>query len=663
MVKRSLQASPLGIEDAKQAFAQKGWTQEELAWEVNLKTRQSVWRFFSGRPVERQVFIEICSALNLDWRKIAIDPPAEFSEAGVSGNAPKNGNTLIKDINVLVQQVRSQRQCKIQDQCGTLQLLNIARPVAIDNLYVDITALEEISSQQWLELSDLQGFTPQEFDRFALEERSQKIAGITAVKIYSKMRVLGLPGAGKTTFLQHLAIQCNRGYFAADRVPIFINLRDFADEVRETGESSLLSYIYTEFLTSGITEPSALETLLREGRVLLLLDGFDEVLAQDSKTVAKEIRRLSEHYQKNLFVVTCRTAAKATSFRRFTDVELAPLSQAQIIAFAQKWFTTIPPIDRRNGATQTQRFLEQLNLPENLPLRRLVVTPLFLHLACWIFHRQDKFPTHRAEFYKQCLDLLLGKWDEQKGIERDEIYRGFLLPQKLKLLSHIANDTFEQGSYFFKPQGIEPHLLNCVQGLTNAATNFEQLQWESEAILRAIELQHGILIERVQGIFSFSDLTFQEYFTARRIVTTYNLQLSEQFSEHPSEHPSEQALEHLVNYLTDPRWREIFLLTVTMLTQADALVQLMKQRIDAIVAQDQHLQELLVWANQRTLTPPHSFRAFYADLQQQQLSLGQQQTLQSYCEANQLLLDCLNSNCEITPGTRQQLEARLLLLQ
>ena len=43
MVKRSLRASQAGIEQAKRAFAFKGWTQENLAAEVGLKTRQSVW--------------------------------------------------------------------------------------------------------------------------------------------------------------------------------------------------------------------------------------------------------------------------------------------------------------------------------------------------------------------------------------------------------------------------------------------------------------------------------------------------------------------------------------------------------------------------------------------------------------------------------------------
>lgn len=450
MAKRSLYASKEGIKLARQAFHRKGWTQENLAEEVNVKTRQPVWRFFSGRPVERVTFVEICSVLDLDWREIAADPPLEISEPI---------EQILKDLNLLVKQVRSLRQDKIQSQCGTLQLLDINYPVGIEHIYINVNILQEIASQQMSSLTALQGQHPSQFDRFGLGKISEKqIAGMEAALIHSKLRVLGKPGSGKTTFLQHLAIQCNQGHFAANRVPIFITLRDFADESREINNYSLFNYIRSEFYTSGLSSPEVLETLLREGRVLLLMDGLDEVFNQDSKAVLKEIRRFSENYQKNLFITTCRTAAKASNIRGFTDVEIASFTQEQITAFALKWFTTFTKTNAMDGRGKAAEFIQKLNLPENLPFRKLAVTPLFLHLTCWVFDRQNKFPSKITEFYKQCLDLLLVKWDEVRGIQRDEIYRGFILPQKLRLLSQIAAVTFEQGTYFFEKRIIESTL-------------------------------------------------------------------------------------------------------------------------------------------------------------------------------------------------------------
>lgn len=145
MAKRSLQASSAGIKQAKKAFNHKGWTQENLAEEVNLKTRQPVWRFFTGRPIERYNFIEICEILGLDWREIALNPPEDFPEPGKQ--------TAIR-IDTLVKKVRSQRQAKIKTQCGTLQLLDTNRPIDLEHIYIDVDILQEIASQQWTDISN-----------------------------------------------------------------------------------------------------------------------------------------------------------------------------------------------------------------------------------------------------------------------------------------------------------------------------------------------------------------------------------------------------------------------------------------------------------------------------------------------------------------------------
>jgi predicted NACHT family NTPase len=480
----------------------------------------------------------------------------------------------------------------------------------------------------------------------------------------------------------------------------------------------------------------------------------------------REVRRFAGKYHKNLFVTTCRTASQKLQLKGFTDVEIAPFTSAQIIAFAQKWFAVFIKTNVQNGQDQSAQFILKLDLPENWQFRQLAVTPLFLHLACWVFHTQEKFPSKRADFYKQGLDLLLGKWDEARGVERDDVYRGFLLPQKLKLLSQIAAATFEEGQYFFEQRVIEQYIGDSLREMPDAPGDLEQLQLDSEAVLRAIEAQHGLLTERAQGIFSFSYLVFQEYFTARKIVASYNLQ------------SLEQGLEKLVGHITDPHWREIFLLTAAMLRSADGLVQLMKQQIDNLVAQDAYLQKFLAWASQKsrtiTATPKiATTRAFYLALAQTphmafhfalasaldqgvlldaalddlllncaidrgqdfaharacssvldnildivqdvgfhkslqqlsnelpspdqngerfqdwwqthhatwferlnkaiinyrninhpwQFSPEQEQVLQRYYDANQLLLDCLNSNCAVTAETRQEIEAALLLPQ
>ena len=487
MSKRSFQASLVGVQRAKQAFALKGWTQENLAGEVHLKTRQPIWRLFTGQPVDRQVFMDICSVLDLDWREIATDPSAEFP------GAKEAAESSSQDLDALVEQVRSQHRDAIQHRCGILQLLDIHHPVPISDIYVDVNILTALASQQWVDITDLNTLKPTEFHRVGLGAIEQpQMPGIQAVETHSKLRVLGQPGIGKTTFLQHLAVQCNLGQFAAQQVPIFITLREFAEAAKRQEDFSLLNYINHILLTAGILDPSILETLLRAGRVLLLMDGMDEVLNQDMSAVIREIRTFSDQYHRNQFVVSCRTAAQKLSLRGFTDVEIAPFTHPQITTFADKWFLALSTTTA--ASDQATQFIEKLDLPENWQFRQLVVTPLFLHLACWVFQGQGEFPSKRTAFYKQGLDLLLGKWDEAKGIERDAVYRGFLLPEKMRLLSQLAAATFDHSQYFFKQRTIEQYIEDYLQNLSEALLEPEELRLESEAILKAIEAQHGLLI-------------------------------------------------------------------------------------------------------------------------------------------------------------------------
>lgn len=595
MVKRSLQASPPGIQRARKAFTRKGWTQESLASKVGLKTRQPIWRFFAGKPIERHIFVEICALLELNLPEI-IDPTNATELEAPQGND--------SELDALVQQVRSQHRDKIQDQCGTLQLLDIARPVSLDAVYIYVNVLEDLTSQRHLEISDLPDSNPGNFNRFGLDQRQEVVLGLEAVERYAKLMVLGKPGSGKTTLLQHIAIQCDRGGFQAERVPIYLRLKDLAEDARNEDGFNLLTYITQELYGCGLDQLTA---LLNRGRALILLDGLDEVPAEDNDQVLRQIRRFTEKYFRNRFVITCRIAAQKYRFEGFTEVEVADFNQAQIESFAKTWFVTVAKNPRQQGLTKATRFIEKLKLPENQQIRELVGIPLLLNLTCLVFQAKGDFPANRSELYQQGLDILLVKWDGARDIKRDSLYQDLSLPGKINLLSRIAAITFEQGNYFFKQNKVEQHIADYLRTLPGAQTDPEALQLNSEAVLKSIEAQHGLLVERARRIYSLSHLTFQEYLTARNIVTS------------PDPQALEKALNNLASHLTEKRWREVFLLTVGMVSDPDPLLQLMKQRIDQLMGQDHELQGFLAWVNQKSLEvsspyKPAAVRAFYLDL-------------------------------------------------
>ena len=605
---RSIRVAPACIPQVKLALRSHGFpSQKALAEELGI-SRGTTDKFFTGKPVDFRYFVEISQKLGLDWQAIAYieqNPPIETKLDSIPPQTPPPESL---DIDTLVEQVRQHCHDKILLLYGKMQLLDISQPIDLDRLYVDVNILEQITSQRWLEITDLvRGFNPSNdnFDRFGLGKvRQERVPGLEAVKRYDRLMVLGKPGSGKTTFLQHVAIECVQGRFQANRVPIFIRLKDFAKYARERENFRLLDYISREFRCCGISEQQVTEAILTQGRGLILLDGLDEVTDEDENKVVEELQQFSEDYYKNQLIITCRIAASKYRFPGFTDVEVADFNKAQIESFAQKWFVAVARNNVEAGLATARQFIQKLNRSENQQIRELAITPILLHLTCLVFQSKTDFPSNRAKLYAQGIEILLKRWDETRGIQRDEVYRSLTLPRQKLLLAQIAAITFERGDYFFEQDKIQQLIADYLGTLPNGKTAPDELQMDSEAVLKAIEAQHGLLVERARGIYSFSHLTFQEYFTTletvRKIVSIFD----------------PQALKHLVSYINEKQWREVFLLTAEMLPSADSLLLLMKQQIDRLLANDKKLQQFLMWLREKSLSvnatyKPAAVRAFY----------------------------------------------------
>ncbi|MEO1353340.1 MAG: NACHT domain-containing NTPase [Cyanobacteria bacterium J06635_15] len=583
MAARSLTATPNGIDQINRALTDKGWSREDLAKHCDC-SRQPAVKFCAGKSVSKKLFVSFCKTLDLEWEVIA---GLKAVETSIETTEPET------DIDALVQTIRQKVYADIHHRCGTMRVLDMEQPIGIGDIYTRFNILEKLSGRRRLEISELlQDCDIENFDRFTLGQvRHERVPGLDAVERCDKLMILGKPGAGKTTFMKRLATLCNHSKFQAHRVPVFVTLKEFAEA---KGQPDLQAYIAKQWKTYGIQDAESLAAILEQGRALILLDGLDEVQEADHDRILQDIKDFTQEFRDCQFVITCRIAAREYIFQQFTEVEIADFNQEQIKDFATKWFSA--KRDQEKG----ENFIKRLE--DNEPIQELATNPLLLTLLCLVFDEAADFPSNRSELYKEGLDVLLKKWDAKRNIERDQIYKKLSLKRKEDLLSQLAFQTFERGDYFFKQKVVEKQIIDYIRNLPGANEDESALQLDSEAVLKSIEAQHGLLVERAKSIYSFSHLTFQEYFTAKWIAS-----------------PTAQlytTLSNLATHVPEKRYREIFLLTVEILREADELLQLMKQQIDLLVMDEPDLQMFLTWVCEksksvRDLFKPGTIRAFY----------------------------------------------------
>jgi len=577
MSKRSSNLSLEGFKIAQQALESKGWTKKLLAIQSEV-AESTIYNFFARKGVDKEYFAKICEILDISTKEV-IDL-SEFQN--------------IDSIDELVTSIRQKCQNSIIQKCGTMRVLDMTYPIEINHIYTTVNILEKITGKQRKSIEELtEEFEPTNFDRLGLPPTPEnRVSGLETVKKYDKLMVLGKPGAGKTTFLRHLAIQCLSGEIFSDYLPIFLALKDFADT---DVKLSLFDYICQE-LANNKVEKNEVLSLFEAGRVLLLLDGLDEVQQQADNYVSREIRDFSQRFSNCRFVLTCRIAAKEYTFENFREVEIADFDQEQIQSFVENWFAA-------KNLNLSKRFAEQLQ--ENPSIYELASSPILLTLLCIEFEDAGDFPKTRSELYQRATNTLLRKWDAKRGIKRDDVYKKFSVQRKENLLSYLALKTFEKGEYFWKQQDVQKHIASYIKNFPESPQIVEDLLLDSEAVLKSIEAQHGLLVERAKEIYSFSHLTFHEYFAAKEIVDKAN-----------PENFNDSSLLDLIKYTFYKQWREVFLLTSEMLNNADVFLLSMKNQIDRAASHNRYIQEILAWANQKSIQissshHPNAIRAFY----------------------------------------------------
>lgn len=429
-------------------------------------------------------------------------------------------------------------------------------------------------------------------------------AGVSLLADHRRLFIVGQPGAGKTTFMRWLTLQAAQGKLPFNTVPIYIKLHRF-----NSFEGGLVQLIAHQLNIGGWPDGSAAWEALRQSRpLLILLDGLDEVLAMKRKSLNDQIADLAQDKRlvNSYILITCRPHAETRQFEQFTYVKVADFTRNQAETFIYHWFSTQIDV--------AERLLAELGDKKHRAIRELIRTPLLLALLCIAYEEKPIFPTRRHELYQWALEKVLKEWDSTRGIDRESVYKKLGLEEKKNLLAWIAYSTFEQGQLFISKTKLDQHITTYwkawraaeIQKQIDEGGSVYDLgdipprEVDAEKIIAEIASQHGLLVAQSHTDYSFSHLTLQEYFAALYIV----------------KNETNGTLPRLMHHVGNERWRELFLLTAGMLSDATDFAEGYLHALDRMARQDEGLLALVQWSMAKSAdssganTNP-AVRAFY----------------------------------------------------
>jgi NACHT domain len=456
---------------------------------------------------------------------------------------------------------------KIAKDFGTIRLIGSDEKISLNDIFTDVYLLKNSDAfeyHKWLENQQSSVDT----------DKGKRFGGADYVKNNQKnFYILGKPGAGKTTFLKHIAVQASNNKI--NKIPVFIYLRDWARKP----DIDLFDFLVKEFDICGFPEAKYLiEYLLEFGKLIVLLDGLDEVpeAANTRRDVIIHIKNFVRKYSNNQFLMTCRIASIDYSFNDFTYLRTADFTTEQIECYVDNWF-------KGKSQEKLELFKKGLFNPNNQRFLEMASQPLLLSLLCVNFNETMAFSESRIEIYEEAISYLLHKWSAFNDVTRDEMFK-LSKERKMNMFSEIAAQNIEKKTDYdrFGKHILQDQLTTFLAKLPNAPAK-EDI--DGEMVIANIESTNGILIERYRNTYSFGHLSFQEYFTARYVR-------------------DQNRIEWLLKSrnLSNDKWREVILNTAALLGNSDKFFTIFQASINQIIADEPKLKSLIKLADQKAMS-------------------------------------------------------------
>lgn len=313
--------------------------------------------------------------------------------------------------------------------------------LTLDDVYIDLDTTINIKTKDLaaLRAGKIQTLpqpieqNPNDFDeniREVLGRDKKEIAPLPildAIRISPRAVLLGVPGSGKSTFVRKLLgmqaaiLLGERQPFVgidSDLLPVLVVLRDLEPVLRGLQLEHLSADEQKEQLLEAFQQMQStafVRKALESGRVLLVLDGLDEVLPDLRRLVRQTVAALLSTYHIERLIITSRIRSYtgAVVFERIPVFTLRPFDEQKISNFARAWYGTQTRLGRVREQERDDK-IKDLAKAATSDLRELASNPMLLTSMAIIHQKEIGLPRERVRLYKLVVDVLLRRWQKHK---------------------------------------------------------------------------------------------------------------------------------------------------------------------------------------------------------------------------------------------------------
>lgn len=361
------------------------------------------------------------------------------------------------------------------------------------------------------------------FDEF---EKTKKIKRKALTNDFSKNKIIyGGAGAGKTTLIKKIYSELFEELnFEKFTCPVLIRFRE-VDYTKIKTDSNFGLFqilaqtigIYIKFPANHLDEfqyeyhnilRQTVISFLDENRILLIVDGFDEIPSIDlKKKVEKEFNQLALSLDNSRFILTSRNNDFILKLPNTQSYEISSLTDAQIKSVIKKWLIKKDKVDD---------LYEKIR---NSPYYDTAMRPLTLSHLCAIYERRQTIPPKPRYIYDFVMNLLIEIWDQQRSIIRPSAYSNFYIEKKKEFLAHLS---------FFMSVHMERNVFTSeeLRICYNKIYKSHSLPaGQSKKVVEEIENHTGLFVQTGYNSFQFSHKSLQEFLTAKHINSDPNNEL------------------------------------------------------------------------------------------------------------------------------------------